>query len=389
MKGARDMRTKVRRLALGASVAATTFVVVGTAQATPLTSGVLKDAAGNPSVGQVRVYASLPQAGEMPLLGTAQAGPDGRFTVEANDPAQLAQLAIPRGGWLDYTAVGDTPGNQGQWSFTTFVAGAGASAQAVDPSVVARAASTASISRKAPAPRITIAAKKPRPLAQAAQIVGDPQNHCENVYEKQAPQSRNSLAVVGELNNAYNDGTSAKFTYGEGSSASSYIGVAVSGSGGDSYEIGGETYVADSARAGFPTVRNRYARKLRSVFEFTRNAARLNKCAAWSIEIKATSWVGGTDVSIQQPKALGRCDSKHLSAGFLPGSDFTRDKNTAVRFSKGAKAFGVNLTTRSGFDKSVTLHYDFRGRRGKEHWLCGADGKQEPTKSGRVYSGSR
>jgi hypothetical protein len=67
---------------------------------------------------------------------------------------------------------------------------------------------------------------------------------------------------------------------------------------------------------------------------------------------------------------------------------FLRKRNRAVRWTRGAAAFGVYLTTRSGFSENVTLEYRFGGRPRKRHYLCGPDGTSSPYEAGRVFSGA-
>jgi hypothetical protein len=196
-----------------------------------------------------------------------------------------------------------------------------------------------------------------------------------------------SPAIVGQLNNAYNDGTSARFDYGRERTADTDFGIAESNDGGVSWSIGGTNHIGDSGTVEYPTIRRRYSRKLRSEFQFTREAARNDTCAKWSIEIRATSWIGGGDDRIKS-RGLDRCMPSALGLGFPSGYGFLRNRNSAVRYTRGVSVFGVSLTTQSGFSESVELHYRFRGPRGKRHWLCGPDGRQSPFESGSVLSGA-
>jgi hypothetical protein len=193
--------------------------------------------------------------------------------------------------------------------------------------------------------------------------------------------------VVGELNNAYNDGTKGRFTYGREHTADTEFGIAVSSDGGDSWFIGGESHIGDSGSVTFPPATRRYARKLRTLFEFSHQAARNNTCAVFDHYIRATSWIGGTNSDLRQPGALNRCDSAQID-GYESGAQFHRKRNLAVRWIRGAAAFGVHLTTRSGFSENVRLDYTFGGPPRKNHYLCGPDGRSSPYESGRVFSGA-
>jgi hypothetical protein len=126
---------------------------------------------------------------------------------------------------------------------------------------------------------------------------------------------------------------------------------------------------------------------LRTQFEFTRYEVRRSSCAVWETEIRATSWLGGTDSSTKQD-GLDKCDPKQL-AGFEGGATFARATNNATRYTRAVEAFGVNLTSRSGFSKNVTLDYAWGGPRSKDHYICGPDGKESPMTAGRIVSGTR
>ncbi len=358
-----------------------------TSRAAVLTSGTLENASGAPAAGQVRVYAfELPTGDatqQMPLLGTASAGPDGQFAVTAVDDSQLLALAAKRGGWLDLTAVGDTPGNQAQWGFTVFVDAPGGTARVSTPDAVTTTATAARISAKHPqSPQITLHANRPMPFALAAQAGGT----CDTKYRARKPVSMRKLAVVGELNNAYNDGTQGTFSYAREGSAETAFGVAANIKG-STWAISGETMITDQGKITFPQALKRYSRKLRTQFEFTKYQTQASSCAVWETEIRATSWTGGTDSSIKQD-GLDACDTAKVQ-GYEPGATYDRNKGAATRYTRAVEAFGVNLTSRSGFSQNVTLDYAFRGPSGKNHYLCGPDGEQSAMESGRVFSGSK
>jgi hypothetical protein len=320
----------------------------------------------------------------MPLLGTAQAGPDGRFAVSAVDDAQLLGLARARGGWLDLTAVGDTPGSQAQWGFTVFVdASPDGTARVSTPDAVSTSAETARIATaKPPIPQIKLHANRSVPFALASQF-----GTCDTKYRARKPVSTRSLAIVGELNNAYNDGTRGEFTYAREGSASTAFGIAANLQG-TTWTISGETTITNKGSATFPPATKRYSRKLRTEFEFTKYQTQASSCAVWETEIRATSWIGGTDSRIKQA-GLDACDPHQLFRGWEGGATFHRQDNAAVRFTRGVEAFGVNLTSQSNFSKNIMLDYKFGGSLSKQHYLCGPDGKQSPYDSGRVFSGAR
>ena len=374
-----------------ACLLAVAWTLLGTAPAsaaTVLVSGTLSDAAGMPAPGTIRVYAwpHSSRAMSLPLVGTAQAGASGAFRVVAADPRGLLRLAQQRDGWLDFTATAETISGRGEWTFTGFVARTAAGVRvASDASAEARSGA-ARIASHASAPQIAIRADRPSRLLAAAARSDGP---CRPERRVTKPRYARALAVVGELNNAYNDGTSGKFTYGRKQVADTDFGIGVSSDGGDSWFIGGENHISDEGKAGFPAAKRRYARKLRSVFEFSHQAARNHTCAVWDHYVRAESWIGGTNSDLRQPGALNRCDAASLLDGFDSGATYERRSNHAVRWTRGVAVFGVYLTSKSGFSNHVTLEYKFGGPGGKEHYLCGPDGRSSPYEAPRVFSGAR
>ena len=137
----------------------------------------------------------------------------------------------------------------------------------------------------------------------------------------------------------------------------------------------------------FPPANRRYARKLRTLFEFSHQAARNNTCAVWDHYVRAESWIGGTNSDLRQPGALHRCDPRAVR-GYEGSARFHRKRNEAVRWTRGVDVFGVHLTAQSGFSENVRLDYTFGGPVRKQHFLCGPDGRTGPYEAGRVFSGA-
>ena len=356
--------------------------------ATVLTSGTLADAAGMPAPGTIRVYAwpHSSRAMTLPLVGTTQAGAGGEFTVVADHARELLDLARQRDGWLDFTATAETISGSGEWTFTGFVSRTPEGVRVTSGDAVSTRAGAARIASQRGEPRIAIRAGRRRPLlAKAAAQRDEP---CRNERQVTEPKYTRALAVVGELNNAYNDGTRGRFTYGREHTADTEFGIAISSDGGDTWFIGGENHIGDYGSVTFPPAMRRYARKLRTLFEFSHQAARNNTCAVFDHYIRATSWIGGTNSDLRQPGALNRCDPRYLGKGFEGKGFFHRTRTRAVRWTRGAAAFGVHLTTRSGFSENVTLEYSFGGPPRKRHYLCGPDGRTSPYAAGRVFSGA-
>jgi hypothetical protein len=357
---------------------------VEAAASTTLTTGYLTDEWGTPADGTVRVYATFPDGGASPLLGTAQAGPTGGFVVKADDPRQLVALAKARGGWLDWLAVAETGGHEGMWGSTSFIDSRGATVRSIRPDDVGPAGTAARVSAAAPAPRIAVKATRALP-ARISQGGRCKNEHVERVTNK-APR----LAVVGELNNAYNDGTRATFVYGRGGESATYFGLAMDLNDGAGFRISGETFASYKGTTRFPTVRRRFARQMKTGFEMSRIVARNNSCAVWDVYIRPTDWLANQDTRTKLRGTLGRCLPEAFGRrGWSPGAGFETTNATAVRWSRGVTAYGAEVTTRSGFDENVGIRYRFGGRRGKQHYICGPDGKQSPASAGRIFSGAR
>lgn len=362
---------------------ATLACAAGASAATTITSGMLTNELGAPTSGTVRVYAVMPHGGTSPLLGTALAGATGQFAVTADDPAQLVALTRSTNGWLDWWAVADTGGFEGLSLSTSFIDHTGGVVRSVTPEAVGpRNATAARVSSAAPSPRVRLKAGRPLP-ARAAQ------GRCKTEHEERVVARGPSLAVVGELNNAYNDGTSATFTYGRGGESATYFGIAYDDGSGNGFRIDSEKYAAYQGSTTFPTVRRRYARKMRSGFTFEKRQARNNSCAVWDTYVLTTGWQGTQNVRQKQSGTLNRCVPEAFGRqGFLAGGRFSTTTHNAVRWSRGVSVYGANLTTRSGFDQKVEISYRFRGGDGKKHYLCGPDGRTSAASSGRVFSGA-
>lgn len=381
------------RLCSRASVAALALSVLATlagsapaSASTTITTGVLTNELGAPTTGTVRVYAVMPRGGTSPLLGTAKAGPSGAFTVTADDPAQLAALAKPRRGWLDWWAVADTGGHEGMAMTTSYIDDTGGVIRSVTPDAVGpRNARTARVSAAAPAPRVPVRARHRVP----ARIAQDGRERCKTGHEEQVVSSKPAMAVVGELNNAYNDGTSARLSYGRGGESATWFGVAVDYGDGLGFQIETEKFASFEGTTHFPTVRRRYARVLRSGFIFEKRKVRNNTCAVWDVYILTTDWQATQDTTVKQRGTLNRCVPEAFDRrGWGGGASFETARNKAVRWGQGVRVYNAGLTTRSGFDERVKVAFDFRGREAKQHYLCGPDGKQSAASAGRIFSGA-
>ena len=374
-----------RTLVLAGLATAGALVLPATAPAAVVSSGTLTNDLGVPSRGEVRVYADLETKGRTvsPLVGKAAVGPDGTFSVRAAHPRRLAGLAAGQNGWVDLATVAETATHTGQWITTVRVRrtpGGGVVVQG------AREGFTA-----VPTARAAAAATRPGAItvrADQLKVRTFQTGRCQNRRERLKTQTRRALVVVGELNNAYSDGTRARFDYAREGHAETAVGIAHSADGGNSFSIGGQKTVTNEGTIGFAPFTTRRQRRMRTQFEFTRRGARNNTCAKFDIEVKATSWIGGANTKMRQHGALGKCDSRQLE-GYPAGTLFQTRRATAARYTKGVSVFGVSLTSTSGFSENVKVSHRFGGRGGRRHWLCGPDGKQSPFEASRVFSGAR
>ncbi len=353
-----------------------------------IATGTLTDMSGAPAGGQIRAYGWVfPERGqilEMPLLGTATADADGRFSVRSNNDERLRLLAGLRRGFVDVLVVGDTGTYNGSWGFTGFVDSANgiAHVSAAEATIEARAAGAVASTAAARTPEITVRARSRTAFTRAAQFAG-----CDSIRRIRARGSMRKMTVIGEINNAYNDGTQGIFEYSRRNTAETTIGAATQLENG-SWSISAEYTVTNKGSIRFPPFERRISRKLRSLFEYTRYEVQSSSCAAWGEPyIRATSWIGDYDYSIKQD-GIDKCDARFLE-GAGGGGRWERTTGAAVRFTRAVEAFGVNLTARSGFSDNVSLAYRWGGAEAKKHYICGADGKASAFTTGRVFSGSR
>jgi hypothetical protein len=368
--------------AIAAGVLVGLVAPAGASAGALLTTGTLTDRYGFPASGTVQVWAWPHTKGpaKLPLLGKARTVFGGEFAVTARDDRRLVRLSRQRDGWLDFTATAETAtGRRSEWTFTGFVArDARGDVRVLSPrSALGDAAASAS----GAAPRIRLRADRP-PLAAAAQ-----QDCSRPQREVDGPHYRRAWAVVGELNNAYNDGTRSRFVYGEDHVTETQFGVVTPGDQPGSVVIEGENTISERGRLGFGTVRRRYSRRLYSKFEFERTRVRMTPCSAWDVYLRAKEWIGGGSER-RQRGMLDRCIPGAVG-GHPGGYDFYRASNNAVRWKHGVSVFGLSLTTRSGFSTHVTTSHAFGGPQSKQHYLCGQNGVDGPYTAGRIASGAR
>ncbi len=329
-----------------------------------LASGQLTSASGKPTPGSVRVYAWPIHEGTitLPLLGTAKAGRDGRFTLRSARAAQLARLAGKKGS-VDLIVQGDTGRAGAETVFSSRV-------RSTAGGLVASAARAGG---DQPPPFLRLRAKTP---AGANASSGGPP--CSQ-YREEKLGGKQAYTVIGELNNAYGD-TESSFSYG--ASADSEIGVAVAAKG-KGWDLDGSTHIGNTTSASVgKTRKGRYAKRFYSVFRYAKYKEIGGCLPSPRYRIRAEEWRGGLR-SHKQRGTLGRCNPGYPYEG---GSTVTRTSKKAVSWSRGVSVFGVGLTVRSGFSKWVQTQYKFGGPDRRKHWVCGSHG-ESPFTAKRIFSG--
>ncbi|MFT4034395.1 MAG: hypothetical protein QM679_02340 [Patulibacter sp.] len=360
----------------------------------PLFTGTLTDKAGNPISGPMFVTAmpdNMRKYRATFTVGTAEADANGHYEVTVTDAARIKQLAAEQEGVVDFAIASQLPGVEGSGFVSRRVVRDGDDLRLVDSSLDAAAARRASAgppvvdfqaNDRRVATRMGGALTLAEPLASRQQVAMCMKTGIESV------KSISKWTIIGELNNAYNDGTVATFTYGRSHHAETTIGVAQATADGG-WEISATKEMTNSGEIGFPPAKRRWARKLQTGFEYTKTTEKI-WCGFSGYErttIRPTNWDGGARDVIKQAKALDRCDRAVKS--YPPNARARTAKQSAIRWNGAVNAFGASLTAQSGFSDNVIIEYHFGGRGNKQHRVCGEDGKQPIWEAGRIYSGTR
>jgi hypothetical protein len=337
---------------------------VAPAGAAPVVSGTLHDAAGRPAPGAVTVYAWPTGRGtrQLQVVGHAGAGASGRFAVDLSDPSAVASAVAPHDDWADFLVVGDT---------------AGATGSTVTSAQVHGGTATASATRAVES--IIVTADHPRPPASIAQGCAPP------VSTRLGGTKSNG--VIGEINNAYRD-TSATFVYGERADTTTSVGFKPSGS--SRWSLDGSVHRGTERSAEIGVIRNGpYSRKITSEFIVGRYRI-VDPCrpSENGQRIKVDRWAGGWDDGRRQTGTLNVCRPGAPNTHKFRGTGyFERDEGRATTWSGGIEAFGVSLSTRSGFSRWVRLRFDFPRRPVRARYLCGSGGA-DIHRALRIFSGA-
>lgn len=207
--------------------------------------------------------------------------------------------------------------------------------------------------------------------------VGAPVRTRTNLYKEPT--------VVGELNNAYPD-TRGSFLYESRADTSITPAFNASGDPGAwrlTHSVSKSNSVA--TRVGPVGVRGPYS--YRVVTNFFYGKYRYDLCpaprsASRYYRIVPLLWDGGGGRR-HQGGTLGVCTGGN---DYGPNFVFSRSKNKATVWKRPVEVAGVSLSARSGFSRTVRLHYEF-GDRLRSYRLCGNGGRSERV-AGRVFSGA-
>jgi hypothetical protein len=328
-------------------------------------TGTLTDAAGDPLQGTVSAYPSIvARSGLLRSLGSAATtDSSGHFTITAN-AAALRSAAAGNGGVANLTLMADA----GQMSGATFT----------PVNVNSSSASVASTTAASPA-TVSITAY-PDPVARSKGRA-----HCPppgTVRTRVVKVWHHKHILVGELNNAYRDGTHARWEYGRQADTFAQSGAKVGGKG---WKISGGVSIHNTSSAAVgKRLGHKGSLKLRSNFVVKKGTGVYcdnyhHRHRSWGIA--AHRWVGG--LSEKHNHGLHRCPP-HDS--YPERSSFSRNSKNAVLWHRGFEAGPLTFGSRSGYSQWVKVHERF-GRL-HHHFICGKHG-HSAVSSGRIFSGAR
>jgi hypothetical protein len=333
--------------------------------------GTVTDSEGTPTSATVSIVPPLPDDLEVgqevldpPPVVTGEAGSDGQFSLRVSSLAQLEDIGLANGGWANVEVM--------------YATGAGLDTQSM-PLFIGRTGWTKAVVPKT----VTLAASGPVAIPAA------PGNCSGHSFRRLRRWKK--WVVVGELNNAYKDGTNLKYNYKN--SADSSIQVAVSASGGP-LKVEGFHRVdtSDSYTEGQPLA-HRGARKVESLFAFERVRHNFPTCAGPPVyEDKdfAKTWKGHLRLGDYLQGTLDRCESV-FGYHFGPGDTFARVEGKAHTWG-GAVTVGnehgtVGLDATTGFSHYASISGKFGSNR--FHYGCGEVDPDHPSRRFRIKSAKR
>lgn len=363
-----------------------------------LIAGVVRDEHGAPVAGPVSVSV-MPRDVETgdtyPVVAQGVADASGQFQATVTDAATLSAIADRQEGWVETVTTSDNAASVSSGVRSVRVWDDGGRLR-VTPQSVARRAAENDVTPAPVTPMVDL--KVAPPIAGGTVRTGKaPACHVTPLFKIVDEDVSTGWGVVGELNNAYNDGTSATFFYGRAGELTTSVGIAVAlskGKASGSFSIDDMATITKSASVEFPAFKRRLARKLRTGFRYKRTIEERScpgrpETLERRTTVRAIAWNGGSNIDVKQPAALDQCNARVLkNESYAGGTTFTRDRNEAATYIIGGEAFGVALRMQSGYSKNVVSKFSFGGRASKKHYLCGADGVSSATRSGRIFSGA-
>lgn len=345
-----------------------------------IVSGVLTDVADNPVAGSVELFAwptgrpvEVGQTVQLVPVGNDRAANDGRFNVFGELSPELAELARLNGGYINFVLQAAAGGVFEETHFARYV---GETPMAAQEAGQAKRATEwrASPDENAEPIRVKL------PERTAATTSGDQpirpmQGGCwgNKLVERQVART-----VIGELRTP-DDTVEAYFAYGK--RADSEIGVATRGSQG-AWAGAGSFHVAnsDASRASQRAGSNKHllvtGRFMYERYEFNCPAGKRER-------VVPREWMGDAQ---SEPTAVRGCAGvpETKLGRYTADTDFTRNKEKAVRWDGAAEVFGASLSARSGYSQYVEGYWKFGA--GPMHVLCGDNGP--PREAAHIFAGA-
>jgi len=209
---------------------------------------------------------------------------------------------------------------------------------------------------------------------------------CQSVWAKW--QEADAPTVVGELHARY-WAADAKFTYGAQSDSNIEVGLSTDNG---PYSANGTLNVSNSASQVGTAEQQSQDWAHQIVLPFHYEQDRLETfCPAGSYyentyQVYATQWDGGFGPVGADVSRYDGLSYQPNAVRMNPGDTYERNSKAAVTYSIGATAFGVGLSTQSGYSQWVTLHWQARFDSGGYGCLYGSHG-DEPANVGIIYAG--
>jgi hypothetical protein len=345
--------------------------------ASAIVSGVLADATENPVAGSVELFAwptgrpvGVGESLQLLSVGHDRAARDGRFSVTGDLTPELAELARLNGGYINFVLQATAAGVIDENHFSRYVGDTPFTAQDARP---ARRPTEWRASPEEPAVPVMVRLQDSEDAS--ANRISPMQGGCwgNRLVERQVAHT-----IIGELRTP-EDTVEAFFAYGK--RPDSEIGVAGRASGGScsgagSFHIANADDTRVSQRAGSGKhllVRTRF---MYERYEYSCPSGKREK-------VVPSEWMG--DVQAEPTTVRGCAGVPETRLGrFTPETDFTRNKEKAIRWEGAVDIFGASLSARSGYSQWVEGYWKFGAA--DMHVLCGDNGP--PKRAGHIFAGT-